>query len=101
VCVVVRVASLLALLAVVGVLLRPHGHMAGLPVQLHARVAAASLGAVVGDEEGRLDRLDPQGGRDPHLPYQAPQGTHVDVHGYASSAFSSCLLLRLNSTCTR
>src|SRR5262249_24743908 len=99
---VVELAGLLALFEVLGVLLRPHGHVSGLPVELHARVAAASLGAVVRDEEGRLDRLDHQVEGDLLLPNQAPQGAHVDVHGYASSSsFMSFLSLRLNSTCTR
>ena len=73
----------------VRVLLRPHRHMPGVAVQLHPRPPAAALGAVVGDEEGRLDRLDQQVERDLLLPHQSPQGTHVDIHGYASSLFSS------------
>ena len=59
-------------------------------------MTAASLGAVVGDEEGRLDRLDQQVEGDLLLPHQAPQGTHVDVHGYASSFVFSVLAVELD-----
>ena len=59
------------------------------------RASAGALGAVVGDEQGRLDRLDQQVEGDLLLPLQPPQGAHVDVHAIPPRC------RRLNSTCTR
>src|SRR5690606_9410477 len=75
----------------------PDGHVAAL-VDLHARPAVAAVGAVVRDEEGRLDRPDEHVERDLLVLRQALQKLHIDVHGYASSSFLS---LRLNSISTR
>ena len=91
-----------ALFQILGVLLRPHRHMAGLTVELDARVAAASLGAVVGDEEGRLDRLDQQVEGDLLLLRQAPQGDSCRCPRLRLLfLLLSFLSLRLNSISTR
>src|SRR5581483_9220266 len=86
---VVELPRLLVLAGLLGGLQGPDGDVAGGAVQFDPCPGVRTGSPVVRDEEGRLDRLDQQVERDLLLPHQPAQGTHVDVHGYASSFFNS------------
>jgi len=82
-----RVVVLLAALGV----LRPHRDVPGAPVHLHAGVGLGARGVVVGREQRLLDRPDQHVEADLLLPFEEPEGGHVDVHqpSSSSSALSS------------
>jgi len=52
----------------------------GLTVQVDAGALVGTLGPLVGEQEGLLDRRDDDLERDVPLTLQQPQCGHVDVH---------------------
>ena len=70
----------------------PHGHVAGLAVELDASVLGRAVRALVGHQQRRLDGLYHQVQREVLLPDQAFQCCDVDIHQVS--------FLRSNSTST-